>query len=204
MTGATLDGEADADEIRRRLPEIELVDDDEIRTATLDAARRGIPEYFWEVPATGSGRYHNPFARRRHGLWVHVKMVYTAYERMVDSFVQQDRITEREADCGRAAVLLHDMLKYGHAYESGDGTESNHDVLAAHWLRHNTDVPEEVVDCVEAHNGAWYDGTAPSSELQQLVHMADMVASTKNVTCGVYEPADEIAQRYPNLPRASL
>lgn len=201
---ATIDGRMRDEEVKRRLPEVELIEDDEIREATIDAIGRGVPEYFWEVPATSSGRYHNPFARRRHGLWMHVKMVFAAYERMVRSFVKQGEITEHEADAGRAAVLLHDMLKYGHGYEDGDSTVKNHDRLAAHWLQHHSDVPRETVRAVKAHNGPWHEGPVPETPLEQLVHMADMVASTKNVTAGVYEPAEELSSQFPNAPRADL
>lgn len=204
MSDATIDGEMDGEELQRRLPEVTCIGNDEIRVATIDAACRGIPDYFWQVPATSSGRYHNPFARRKHGLWVHTKQVFVAYERMVDSYVEQGMITSEEADCGRAACLLHDMLKYGQSYRDDNSTVSNHDRLAGHWLSHNSDVPTATVRAVKTHNGPWYDGPTPESNLEQLVHMADMTASTKNVTVGVYEPADEIAERYPNLPRADL
>lgn len=193
------------DEVKRRLPEVELIEDDELRAETLTALGRGIPEYFWEVPATSSGRYHNPFSRRRHGLWIHTKMVFAAYERFVDSFVQLGLITETEADCGRAACLLHDMLKYGHSYEEGDSTVKNHDLLGAHWLSSETELPMPVVRACKTHNGDWYEGPSPDYQdapLEILVHMADMAASTKNGTWGVYEPADEIAEKYPNLPTA--
>lgn len=203
-TSATIDGRMRDDEVERRLPEVNLIEDDEIRSATLSALGRGVPDYFWQVPATGSGRYHNPYARRKHGLWIHVKMVFTVYERMVRSYVEQGLITELEADMGRAAVLLHDMLKYGHGYEDGDGTVKNHDKLASHWLEHNSELPREAVRAVECHNGAWYAGDEPDSPLEQLVHMADMAASTKNATVGVYDPADEICSRYPGIPRADL
>lgn len=203
-TSATIDGKMREEELTRRLPEVELIDDEEIREATISALCRGVPDYFWEVPATSSGRYHNPFSRRRRGLWIHVKQVATAYERLVRSSVEQGDITEAEADAGRAAVLCHDMLKYGHGYAEGDSTVPNHDNLAGHWLRHNSDLPEEAVGAVRAHNGPWYSGPNPSNPLEELVHHADMVASTKNITVGVYEPADEIAESYPNLPRADL
>lgn len=203
-TSATIDGRMRDEEVERRLPEVNLIQDDEIREATLSALGRGVPDYFWEVPATSSGKYHNPFSRRRHGLWIHVKQVFAVYERMVRSYVEQGLITEEEADAGRAAVLTHDMLKYGHGYEDGDGTVKNHDKLAAHWLEHNSELPREAVRAVACHNGPWYSGPAPETPLEQLVHMADMVASTKNATVGVYQPAEEIAERYPNIPRAEL
>lgn len=203
-TSATIDGRLRDEEVTRRLPEVTLIDDEELRESTIDALGRGIPDYFWEVPATSSGRYHNPFTRQRRGLWAHVKMVFTVYERMVRSYVEQGLLTEIEADMGRAAVLCHDMLKYGRGYSDGDSTVKNHDKLAAHWLQHNSELPRPVVEAVEAHNGPWYAGKEPDGPLEQLVHQADMAASTKNITVGVYEPSEEIAETYPNLPRAEL
>lgn len=53
----------------------------------------------------------------------------------------------------------------------------------------------------------WYQGPTPEyyeSPLEMLVHMADMTASTKNITCGVYKPSSEISGRYPSIPRADL
>lgn len=201
---STIDGRMRQEEVERRLPEVTLIDDDEIREETISAIGRGVPDYFWKVPATSSGRYHNPFSRRKHGLWIHVKMVFTAFERFQRSYVEQGRITEYEADLCRAGILLHDMLKYGHKYEDGDGTVTNHDKLGGHWLRHNTGLPNEVARMVERHNGPWYDGPEPENDMEDLVHLSDMAASTKNGTWGVWQPADEIASRYPNIPRADL
>jgi hypothetical protein len=192
------------EEVIRRLPEVELIEDDELRRETLDALARGVPEYFWHVPATSSGYYHNPFSRGQHGLWIHVKMGFAVYERLVRSKVEQGLLTEHEADMGRSALLLHDMLKYGHKYDEGDSTVKNHDKLAGHWLRQHTELPQPVIRAVERHNGPWYAGPEPETELEHLVHESDMVASTKNVTPGIYKPSDELVERYPNIPRVHL
>jgi len=202
----TVIGETVWDEglIRDCLPEVELINDGELRYKTIDALQRAVPRYFWRVPATTSGRYHNPFARNKHGLWIHTKACLTAYERMVDSYVEQQLITETEADYGRAALLLHDILKYGHEYSEGDSTNYNSDVVTAEWLSYNTDLPSNVIGAVKAHCGPFAKGPAPSNPLEQLVHMADMIGSTKNVTVGLYKPSQKIHQRYPSVPRAEL
>lgn len=192
------------EEIRRRLPEVTLIDDEELREETIDALRRGLPRYFWEAPATNRVRYHNLFARRRHGLWIHVKMVATAFERKAESYVKRGVLTEYEADCVRAAILLHDMLKYGTQYEEGSSTADNHDLLAGQWLRRNTELPQPVIDGVEQHNGAWYEGPEPDSDVSEAVHLCDMDGSTSNGTWGLYEPAEEITEKYPEIPRANL
>jgi len=206
-TDATIDSYMRDDEVCRRLPEVDQISDDEIREATVDAIGRGMPDYFWEVPATSSSRYHNPFARMKHGLWIHTKMVFTSFERLVESKVKRGIFSEREADAGRAACLLHDMLKYGHAYQSGDSCKSNHDNLAGHWLTVNSELPETTVKAVKRHNGFWYDGPEPDYKHEpvcELVHVSDMIAATSDISPGVYKPAEEIVKRYPGLPRAQL
>lgn len=207
MTQATIDGRMRDEEVKRRLPEVLLIEDDELRDETISAIGRGVPEYFWDVPATASGKYHNPYARDRHGLWIHVKMVFTAFERKAESYVRRGVLTEYEVDCVRSAILLHDMLKYGHKYEEGDGTADNHDLLAGQWIRRNTSLPAEVVRGVECHNGPWYSGPTPeygAEPVADIVHMCDMDGSTSNMTCGLYRPADEITDKYPAIPRANL
>lgn len=203
-TRATIDGRMRDGELLARLPEVERISDSDLRDEAKSALARGLPDYFWKVPATSSGYYHHPYTRQRYGLWIHTKQVFTAYERMVRSYVEQGLITEYEADCGRAACLLHDMLKYGHSYNDGDSTKGNSDRMAGHWLRQNTDLPKAVVKAVESHNGPWRDGPTPDSPLSQLVHQADMVASTKNITVGVYKPHEKIQESYPSIPRATF
>jgi hypothetical protein len=197
-----VDTNLSADEVYDRLPEVRCIDDDTLRSETIEAIARGTPDYFWEVEASASKRYHHPFARQTHGLWIHVKMVFTAFERIVDSYTQRDELTDYEADCCRAAILLHDMFKRG--VEAENSTVGNHDILAATWLRLHTDLPREVYRAVEAHSGPWYQGDEPETTVEELVHVADMIASTSNISCGVYEPHEDITTKYPNIPRADL
>lgn len=202
--GATIDGRMRDEEIERRFPELEMIQDEDLRRDVTSVLGRMVPDYFWTVPATSSSKFHNPFSRGKRGLWIHVKMVFTVYERLVRSLVEQDRLTEYEADCGRAAVLLHDAIKYGHSYSDGDSTMNSHDKMSAAWIRQNTNLPQQIADAVERHNGPWYEGPPPNDDLSDIVHYCDMVASSRDITPGVYEPAEEIAERYPNLPRAEL
>lgn len=187
----------------RRFPEIEHIEDPDIRQQTLDALVTLTPEYFWDIPAATTYANHNPYCCGSRGLWVHTKMVFTAYQRLVDSFEGQDFITSREADLGRAACLLHDIHKNGPNDDDGDtGALYDHDLIAAEAVNDNTELDEKAATAIAEHMGPWYDGPEPSTKLSLLVHSADMIASDKNITCGVYEPAEEIRELYPSLPAA--
>jgi hypothetical protein len=100
------------------------------------------------------------------------------------------------------------MFKYGvgdlDATTDDLSIADNHDVLAAQWIKTHTELPTAVADAVEAYAGPWYQGPEPTTELQRLVHDADMAASTPNGTWGVYQPAEKLADKYPIIPRANL
>lgn len=187
-----------------RFKEVELIDDSTIRSEVVSAIRDGHEVNFYKAPAASSYRHHNPYCCNKYGLWIHTKMVFTAYERLWPTYKQQGFITDEEVDYGRAACLLHDLRKHGEGYTEGDGAAKDHDIQAAEWVAANTDLPEEVCQAIATHMGPWYEGPEPKTKLDQLVHMADMTAANKNVTCGVYEPHEDIKEFYPGIPRASL
>lgn len=207
-----------ADEVIRRFPEVQRISDNEIRALTIDALRY-TPDYFWTVPASTSGKYHNPLARGKHGLWIHTKMAFTVMEGLAESWVAQGIVTERDADMARSAMLVHDQYKQGLPADRDPNnpdhchTDGDHDVLAAEWFAEYTDLPDAVIHAVAAHNGpseatgpdsyGWGEGPAPyehddetARNVAQLVHSCDMMGSRATVTPDVWEPADELVEEY--------
>lgn len=187
----------DRDEVLARFPEVEDIRDDELAEKVIGVIQQ-FPDYFWTAPA--SSNHHPPEHQARHGLWLHTKRVSTVFERLAPSMVNQGHLEWYDIDCGRAACILHDMFKYGEPPTSVDGTTKDHDVTAAEWLdTHEFDIPESVVDSVEAHNGPWYRGSPPRSHLEQIVHIADMVASDENCRIAVKEPHDTLVDQFPRV-----
>jgi len=196
----------DLQELERRLPEIQEIHSKEIRDEVTRLFREEVPEYFWDVPASSTGKYHPSDHNQDHGLWIHTKRAFTAFERLARSYENQGRITPFEKECGKAAILLHDMFKYGMPPERQNHTVSEHDVIAARFLEKNSAVPEEVIGCVETHNGpdGWGKGRAPETDLEQIHHLADMIASDKNGYFTILKPADELREHlaHPTHPRS--
>ncbi|WP_224336381.1 HD domain-containing protein [Haloprofundus halobius] len=187
-----------------RLPEIARINDQALMCATAAAFFEGHEDYFWTAPAASSYAHHNLYCCGERGLWIHTKMVFAAYERLVDSYLEQGLLGDSEANLGRAACLLHDVKKYGDEYVDGDHADRDHDVQAADWIRAEATLDSPVADAVERHMGPWYEGPEPETPLQQLVHLADMTASTKNATVGVYQPHERIRSLYPSIPEATF
>jgi hypothetical protein len=186
----------DRDEAVRRFAEVNDIKDDTLREMVIGTIQ-SFPSYFWTAPA--STRHHPAEHRQRHGLWIHTKRVCTAFERTAKSMVTQGHLEWSDIDNGRAACILHDMYKYGIPPTSVTTTVKDHDVIAAEWLADHTQLPADVIGCVEAHNGSWYAGKSPETHLEQMVHIADLHASDENVRIAVKDPHPILKNQFPRV-----
>lgn len=198
MTEHSVDNDLDRHEVLRKLPELKEINDDALKEDTIYTFVELCPDYFWEVPASSSGRYHPKGHRENRGLWLHTKRAFTLYQRFAPSMKLQDKLTPQELDYGRAAILLHDMYKYG--WPKQDHTTKDHDVVCAEKLREGQYIHEDVIGCVETHNGPWYKGPSPRTDLEQAHHLSDMAASdVSNPEIAVLEPSRELNKQFPNM-----
>lgn len=191
-----VDNSLTKEELLRLLPEITSIVDDDIRRGTINAFLVGCPDYFWTNPSSSSGKYHSHDEIGIAGNYLHTKRVFTEYEILARTFLEMQLIDEYEYDCGKSAVFIHDMLKYGYPSERNEHTINDHDVCAAEFVRVKTDLPDEVADAIDAHNGGWYDGKTPEKWLEFLVHFADMVAASPRNYVSVYDPPAEITDNW--------
>lgn len=169
-------------EVKRRVPTLKLIDDAELRNDVLGLTRFA-PAYFWTRAGSTSG-YHNA---HEHGLWAHTLKLSTVIERLADSYVQQGLIQQVDVDRAHAAAILHDQRKEG---RDGGETAYDHDLQMGTGVRQHLD-DELVARCVESHMGPWYDGPEPQTPLEQLVHIADMIASDDNAILKLQAPLPE-------------
>lgn len=150
-----------------------------------------LPDYFFEIPAASTGKYHPDYAQGEGGLLRHTKAaVRIGYELLSDPVIG-DKYTDKEKDLMLMALLLHDGLKLGK--EKSKYTKFNHPILAAEFIEENMDLlhltDEEITfigDCIRTHMGPWttdYDGNEvlekPHTKYQNFVHMCDYLASRK-------------------------
>lgn len=137
------------------------------------------PEYFWEVPASATGKYHPEYALGKGGLARHTRAaVWFATQLFgIVGFSQE------EMDRIIAALIIHDGWKHG---ETGAGhTVDNHAALAASRI----DDPD-VARLVASHMGRWNidrrtgEEVAPKPVMQdeKFVHMCDYLASRRGLS----------------------
>jgi hypothetical protein len=188
------------DELVRRLPEIDAIYDEELRECVVRTFLKGCPSYFWEKPTSSTGKYHSPDERGKHGNWLHTKRVFAAYANMSESYLEAHKITEWEREAGKAAALIHDMMKYGWPSAGNQHTVNNHDIIAAEVARHIGECPNEVYLLIHGHMGSWAKGMTPENERQWLFHLADKsAAGTDEDDLAVYYPSSELQDAFPDL-----
>jgi len=188
------------DELVRRLPEIDAIYDEEIRNCVVRTFLDGCPDYFWELPTSSTGKYHSPDERGKHGNWIHTKRVFATYANMSESYLEAHKITEKQREAGKAAALIHDMMKYGWPSENNEHTQSNHDVIAAEVAKHIGGCSNEIYLLIHGHMGPWGEGMMPENDRQWLFHFADKAASgIDEDDLAVYYPASEILEEVPDI-----
>lgn len=146
-----------------------------------------LPDYFFEVPASSSGKYHPAFAAEDKGLLKHTKVaVRIAHELLENPGL--NNFTDREKDLILVAILLHDGLKSGKEKERY--TRFDHPLLAASFVKENSNLPDKeknlIAEMISSHMGIWttdYNGNdilpKPKDKYQRFVHMCDYIASRK-------------------------
>jgi hypothetical protein len=173
--------------------ELAYIKSDNIRQFVLDCFDELTPDYFWEVAGSSSGLHHPKIANRKHGLIVHVKLCVWWGRKLAESFYRYDM------DIITAALLLHDLQKFGQKMDNGKPTLASYTsthgmLLAVQMLQllkkqkkiiHGT--YETITACVGLHMGRFTDELLGDKWMKEyrdnnnvkIVQLADYCASRK-------------------------
>ncbi len=151
-----------------------------------------LPDYFFTIAASSTGKYHPDFAAGDGGLVRHTKVaVRIAYELLNNDTVGW-KLLDRDKDLIIMALVMHDGLKCG--LEHSKYTKFDHPLLVSHYIMKNKDKVSMPIDdlrkmcsLIESHMGQWnYDNykkmevlPKPKTAEQRFVHMCDYLASRK-------------------------
>lgn len=150
-----------------------------------------LPDYFFEIPASSTGKYHPKYALGDGGLVRHTKVVVRIGYELLNNESIGFSFKEEEKDLLLMAMLLHDGLKSGINHERY--TRFDHPLLISKLILDNKDKLSLndyeitlVRNAIEAHMGQWnvdYNGNEvlpkPHNKYQRFVHMCDFLASKK-------------------------
>ena len=150
-----------------------------------------LPDYFYEVAASSTGKYHPAFALGEGGLVRHTKVaVKIAYE-LSNNDVIGYSFTQDEKDLMIIALIMHDGLKHGKVKEKY--VRFDHPILMANYIKENKDKTtftdeqiEFLSNVISSHMGQWNTNPysdivlpVPHNKYQRFVHMCDFLASRK-------------------------
>lgn len=139
-----------------------------------------VPDYFWEIGASSSGKYHPKFSQNSGGLIRHTKAVVKFADELL-RVNQFGYISDMEKDYVIAACILHDTAKYGTGTFNKDDY-AEHPTLAAQsvadfWFdEFGYSAPYLLTNAIASHMGQWGE-TKMMTSLDRCVHLADYIAS---------------------------
>lgn len=151
-----------------------------------------LPDYFFEVEASSTGKYHPEFSLGNGGLLRHTKVaVRIGYELLNDPCIG-DKYTQDEKDLMLIALAMHDGVKHGIPKETY--TRADHPLLVSKLIQENKSMLKMnekdisfICGVIESHMGPWNTHPytkeeilpIPKDKYQNFVHMCDYLASRK-------------------------
>lgn len=163
--------------------EINLIQSEDYRTFMREYLNRFVPQYFWEIGASSSGKFHPIFSQGEGGLVRHTKAVVMFAEELLrmSSYMY---MKDDYKDFVIMACIAHDTAKYGMAvYDKKE--YPNHGKNAAKlldmaWYEYfGIEAPEYLLSAIRSHMGQWTTDKEdrPFTNIDRCVHMADYMAS---------------------------
>ena len=168
-----------------------FIQDNDLRERLVLILDEYLPNYWFSVGASSTGKYHPSYAAGEGGLLRHSKAAMAIGYELLQNPLFGNSFSAREKDLLLIALLIHDGIKYN--FEKEEHTRFDHPVLMARFIMDNYqlwDISEEdatfMSNVVASHMGPWntskYDQTVlpvPETEAQKFVHLCDYLASRK-------------------------
>lgn len=170
--------------------EISYINDKKIQDATKKLVDM-LPDYFFKVPASSTGKYHPKCSNVEGGLVHHTKIAVRIARDLMNNGILFNKFTSHEHDLIILALIMHDGFKHGYTEERY--VRFDHPIIAAEFVR---DHAEEVgltredgsllYDIISSHMGEFNTSNysdvvlpLPKTAIQKFVHMCDDISSKK-------------------------
>ena len=169
---------------------------------------RNAPDYFFEIPASSTGKYHPKYVLGEGGLLRHTLGAIVFANHLFPLY----NFNQLEQDLIIASLIIHDMAKNGIEIENGQPVKASKYSVATHPIaiceyveylyKTSDEVDEDIIyvfkegywdiikSNVQSHMGKWNtdykDKTKevlpkPVTESEKFVHLCDYLASRKNI-----------------------
>lgn len=174
--------------------EINLINDLGIQKLVIDTFENKVPDYFWTLPASSSGKYH-PLDKNGNpeSLVNHTKSVTRMLLTLINHPFVKNEFDSHEKDLMIASALLHDSVKYGYPVQEKHTTHI-HPMMVVKLYPYGEFIPEfrndfiEICKIISTHHGPWITSKKSEvvlpkveSKMQYYLHMADFLASRRYI-----------------------
>ncbi len=180
----------DKEKIESFKPEIECIKNERYKENIMTLIGL-LPDYFFEVPASSTGKYHPFFALGEKGLLRHTKVAVRIAKELFDDESVSGAYSNNEKDLMLMALIMHDGLKSG--LKKSEYTNFDHPLLVSNYIKENKDKLtlkeneiEFLCNVIQSHMGPWNTNSysnvvlpKPQTRYQRFVHMCDYLASRK-------------------------
>lgn len=173
--------------------ELLCIEDEDIRRFT-ETALNNLPQYFFEVAASSTGKYHPAYALGDGGLVRHTKAAvrFACHLLTIEQNKVEFDLTSRS--CIISAIILHDGWKHGE--KGGAFTTHEHPIVCADWIKSaeylnnivNDETRNLIASAIASHMGEFNTTKRsstilpkPETNIQKFVHMCDYLASRKDI-----------------------
>jgi hypothetical protein len=170
--------------------ELNLIKNERLKESCIELLKI-LPEYFYNVEASSSGKYHPAFALGEGGLVRHTKVAVKIADEIIKTESVGNVFTQDEKDMILISLMLHDGLKKGIVEEKY--TRFDHPILMGDFVLENIDKTKltkleatMISDNIKSHMGEWNTNPysqvvlpKPKNKYQKMVHMCDLLASRK-------------------------
>ena len=94
-----------------------------------------LPDYFFEIPASSTGKYHPSYALGTGGLVRHTKVAVRIAKELLDNNSLGHKFTDDEKDLLIISIMIHDGLKHG--IEKSEYTVFDHPLQISKFIKEN-------------------------------------------------------------------
>ena len=163
--------------------EINLIQSEDYRMLVRYYLDHYVPNYFWEIGASSSGKFHPQFSQGEGGLVRHTKAVVLFAQELLrmSSYMY---MSDEHKDYVIMACIVHDTCKYGccdYDKEEYQDHAKNASLLFAECYREVTcgnEPSDFLLSAIRCHMGQWSEKeNRPFTNIDRCVHMADYMAS---------------------------
>lgn len=168
--------------------ELEFITDERLRN-NAKIILNNLPDYFFQVQAASTGKYHPSYALGEKGLVRHTKAAVCIAYNLFNIY----KFDNHTKDIILISILIHDGLKHGFDY--GQYSKFEHPLLIGQLLniiKNELTLTEEeikeITTNVSSHMGKFNTNNysdfilpLPTTVTQKFVHMCDYLASRKQI-----------------------